>query len=194
MRIGFRIISTVSVMCAAGQAVAAVPFFNATCPGDIDVHADEGGPVYLNGKEAKLKVVNQSFYEAANGGVTLSISINPDGSPSVSYNKKGSGNGICTVTSWSAAAPVVKPPAVMPVGTGDVITPGNRPAYCRGEVSSMYGTKPRYIKTAKPKHGGSGTTIDGTVDKGGEGMKTFQCRFDNKGRFIDVMALTPDGE
>ncbi|HDS1139672.1 TPA: hypothetical protein QDZ75_003744 [Stenotrophomonas maltophilia] len=28
-------------------AMAAVPFFNARCPGGIDVHADEGGPVYV---------------------------------------------------------------------------------------------------------------------------------------------------
>ncbi|EHJ96137.1 hypothetical protein [Agrobacterium tumefaciens] len=193
MMIGFRIVLAISAIFTAGQAIAAVPFLNATCPGNIDVHADAGGPVYLNGKETKLKVVNENFYEATQGGVTLSISINPDGTPSISYEKKGGGNGICTVRSGSAAAPVNKPSA-MPMGTGAVITPGNRPAYCRGEVSGMYGTKPSYIKTAKPKKTGSGTTIDGTVDKGNEGIKKFQCRFDGKGRFIDVMAMTPDGE
>jgi len=31
------------------------------------------------------------------------------------------------------------------------------------------------------------------VDKGDEGSKKFQRRFDGKGRFIDVMAMTPDG-
>ncbi len=193
MMIGFRIVLAISAIFTAGQAIAAVPFLNATCPGNIDVHADAGGPVYLNGKETKLKVVNENFYEATQGGVTLSISINPDGTPSISYEKKGGGNGICTVRSSSATAPVNKPSA-MPTGTGTVITPGNRPAYCRGEVSGMYGTKPSYIKTAKPKKTGSGTTIDGTVDKGNEGIKKFQCRFDGKGRFIDVMAMTPDGE
>lgn len=193
MSTAFRIVLTMSAIFTAGQAVAAVPFLNATCPGNIDVHADAGGPVYLNGKETKLRVVNKNFYEATRNGVTLSISINPDGSASISYEKKGGGNGICTVMSDSAATQMNKPSA-MPMGTGAAITWGNRPAYCRGEVSGMYGTKPSYVKTAKPKKTRSGTTIDGTVDKGNEGIKTFQCRFDGKGRFIDVMAMTPDGE
>ena len=193
MMISFRIALTMSVVCAAGQAVAAVPLLNATCPGNTDVHADAGGPVYLNGKETKLKVVNQNFYEATGSGVTLSIIINPDGSASISYAKKGGGNGVFTVSSRSVAVPMAKPSA-MPIGTGAAVTPGNRPAYCRGEVSCMYATKPGHVKTAKPKKTASGTTIDGTVDKGDEGIKKFQCRFDGKGRFIDVMAMTPDGE
>lgn len=127
------------------------------------------------------------------GDVTLSISINPDGTPSISYEKKGGGNGICAVRSGSAAGAVNKPSA-MPMGTGAVIRPGNRPAYCQGEVSGLYGAKPSYIKTAKPKKTGSGTTIDGTADKGNEGIKKFQCLFDGKGHFINVMAMTTDGE
>lgn len=193
MMIGLRIVFTIPAIFASGQVMAAVPFLNATCPGNIEVHADAGGPVYLNGKETKLKVVNKNFYEAASGGVTLSISVNPDGSASISYAKRGGGNGICTVTSASNAMPSNKTSA-MPRGTGAAITPGNRPAYCRGEVSSMYGTKPSYIKTAKPRMTGSGTTINGSVDKGDEGIKQFQCRFDGKGRFVDVTAMTPDGE
>jgi len=59
MMIGFRIVLAISAIFTAGQAIAAVPFLNATCPGNIDVHADAGGPVYLNGKETKLKVVNE---------------------------------------------------------------------------------------------------------------------------------------
>jgi hypothetical protein len=38
------------------------------------------------------------------------------------------------------------------------------------------------------------TSVSGSVDKGNEGIKKFKCRFDAKGRFIDVMAMTPDGE
>ncbi|WP_058321253.1 MULTISPECIES: hypothetical protein [unclassified Sinorhizobium] len=71
---------------------------NATCPGKIEVHADEGGRVYINGKEAKLKVFNENYYEAHGAGVTISLGINPDSSPSVSYTGKGGANGVCTLS------------------------------------------------------------------------------------------------
>jgi len=75
------------------------------------------------------------------------------------------------------------------------VAPGNRKAYCRGEVSGMYGTKPTYVTTGKLLKARDGTTsVSGTVDKGTEGIKKFKCRFDAKGRFIDVVAMTPDGE
>lgn len=78
-------------------AEAKVPFFNATCPGKIDVHADEGGPVYLNGKEAKLKVFNANYFEATLNKVTVSVTKNPDGSLSVSYTGPKRANGVCAV-------------------------------------------------------------------------------------------------
>jgi hypothetical protein len=75
------------------------------------------------------------------------------------------------------------------------VAPGNRKAFCRGEVAGMYGTKPIYVTTGRLLKARNGTTsVSGTVDKGSEGIKKFKCRFDSKGRFIDVMALTPDGE
>lgn len=87
----------VPTLAFAAAAEAKIPLVNATCPGKIEVHADEGGPIYINGKEAKLKVFNENYYEAKGAGVTISLSINPDGSPSVSYTGKGGANGICTV-------------------------------------------------------------------------------------------------
>ncbi|MEQ7872780.1 hypothetical protein ABDK56_02070 [Sphingomonas sp. ASV193] len=75
------------------------------------------------------------------------------------------------------------------------VAPGNRMAYCRGEVSSMYGTKPLYVKTGRLLRARDGTTsVSGTADKGSEGIKKFKCRYDKRGRFIDVLAMTPDGE
>jgi hypothetical protein len=72
---------------------------NASCPGNIDVHADQGGPVYINGKEGQLKRFNKNYFEAkdATSGVVISLSINPDGTPSVSYTGKGRANGVCQV-------------------------------------------------------------------------------------------------
>ena len=85
--------------------------------------------------------------------------------------------------------------ALMATGApNEPVAPGNRKAYCRGEVAEQYGTRPLYVTTGKLLKGAKGTTsVSGTVDKGSEGIKRFKCRFDAKGRFIDVMALTPDG-
>lgn len=87
----------IAALGVCGTAEAAIPLVNAKCPGGIEVHADEGGPVYINGKEATLKVFNKHYYEATHGHVVVSLSINPDGSASLSYTKKGGANGVCTV-------------------------------------------------------------------------------------------------
>ncbi|TQD50988.1 hypothetical protein FKV25_02845 [Lysobacter aestuarii] len=75
--------------------------FNATCPGGIDVHADDGGPVFVNGNEAAYKSFSESYYEARDdaSGVTISVTTNTDGSLSVSYTGKGGANGTCTLAS-----------------------------------------------------------------------------------------------
>lgn len=75
-----------------------IPFFNATCPGGIEVHADQGGPVFFNGKETRLKKVNDTYFEATGANITLSIAINPDGSPNLSYTGRHGANGVCTVS------------------------------------------------------------------------------------------------
>lgn len=89
-----------------GQAAAAIPGFNATCPGAIEVHADDGGPVYVNGRETQLKRVNDNYFEArdAQSGVTLSISQSPDGGVQLSYTGQGGANGVCTIGNVAATA------------------------------------------------------------------------------------------
>ena len=99
MKAGLRILGiALPTLAFAGAAEAKIPLVNATCPDKIEVHADEGGPVYINGKEAKLKVFNENYYEAHGAGVTISLGINPDSSPSVSYTGKGGANGVCTLS------------------------------------------------------------------------------------------------
>ena len=93
-----RIAVTVAALSLAGAANAGIPFFNATCPGGIEVHTDEGGPVYFNGKQGKLKKVSKEYYEATGAGITLSIAINPDETVTLSYTGKHGANGICQVT------------------------------------------------------------------------------------------------
>ncbi|QDE41540.1 hypothetical protein FIV34_04020 [Luteibacter pinisoli] len=74
-----------------------MPLVNATCPGKIEVHADKGGPIFVNGREGKLKRFSANYFEArdASSGVVISLSVNPDGTPLVSYTGKGRANGIC---------------------------------------------------------------------------------------------------
>ena len=92
-----RLLIGTLVVLAAGTASAGIPLVNATCPGNIEVHADEGGPIYINGKEAKLKKFSETYFEAKGSNVTISLMVNPDGSPSVSYTGKGKANGVCQV-------------------------------------------------------------------------------------------------
>jgi len=84
------------VALMATSAHAAIPFFNATCPQGIEIHADQGGPIFIDGREANLKIFNDNYYEAYKGGFTLSLSINPDGTPSVSYTSD-KGHGVCNI-------------------------------------------------------------------------------------------------
>ena len=79
-------------------------------------------------------------------------------------------------------------------GSASAVSRGNMKAYCRGEVSGQYATKPAYVKTGSIVKTKDGSQIAGTVDLGNEGIKKFLCRFDKAGNFIDVMALTSDGE
>lgn len=90
----------------AVDASAGLPQLNATCPGGMDIHVDQGGPVYVNGKEAKLKRSNDNYYEATDvkSGTVFSISNNPDGSSDVSYTGKKGANGVCTLASSSTAS------------------------------------------------------------------------------------------
>jgi hypothetical protein len=92
-----RIVVFATLALVAPAAFAGVPALNATCPGNLEVHADAGGPVLVNGREAKLKTFTENYYEArdADTGTIVSITRNPDGSIEVSYTGKGRANGVC---------------------------------------------------------------------------------------------------
>ncbi|WP_246737371.1 hypothetical protein [Nordella sp. HKS 07] len=100
------------LLAPATSALADIPLLNAKCPGKIEVHADQGGPVYINGKQGKLKKFNNNYYEVRNGGVTISLSINPDGSPSASYTGKGGANGVCNLAGDTGGSAGECPPDV----------------------------------------------------------------------------------
>ena len=103
---------------AVSPAWAALPLFNARCPGGLEVHADAGGPVYVNGREAQLRRVNDDYYEAGDrsSGVTLSIRRGAD-DVQVSYTGPGNASGVCQVagnTGAGRAAPASRAPAPPP--------------------------------------------------------------------------------
>jgi len=87
----------IAATLAAGTAHAGVPIFSAECPTGINVDADRKGTVRINGKKAKVKKVNNEYYEARGAGVTISVAINPDKSLTVSYTGKHRANGMCQV-------------------------------------------------------------------------------------------------
>lgn len=72
-----------------------IPQLNYGCPEDISVHADEGGPIFINGEEADTKKFSDTYYEAKGGGVTVSIMLTTDGSADVSFTGAGGANGVC---------------------------------------------------------------------------------------------------
>ena len=75
------------------------------------------------------------------------------------------------------------------------VAPGNMKAYCRGEASAQFATKPQYIKTGKLTRNKDGSySIKGRADLGAEGLKPFQCNFDRKGNFQPLMSLVNEGK
>lgn len=98
------------------QAQAALPMFNGSCPGGLEVHADEGGPVYVNGKETRLRRFNDNYAEAHDpaSGVTLSITTSADGSVQMSYTGQGGANGVCSVGRHDARGGSHDAPAGLP--------------------------------------------------------------------------------
>ncbi|MFL6959085.1 DUF3011 domain-containing protein [Nocardiopsis yanglingensis] len=118
---------TVALLSTAfvAPAMAAVRFFNASCPSGIDVHADDGGPVYVQGREATLKRFNDRYFEArdANSGITLSISPNDEGTPQISYTGRGGANGICQVSTTGTPASAADNAGPRDAAAGDAALP-----------------------------------------------------------------------
>jgi hypothetical protein len=163
----------------AGTARADVPFFNAVCPGHVEVHADEGGPVYFNGSETKLHRYNANYYEATHGALTVSISVNPDHSVSVSYTKSGGGNGICQVNAHQRHGRKVQAEPALETSLADM------PRFCAGEASATFGVRPNEVTTNMAFKIGNRFVVQGWFD-GARGTTFFNCYFNGKGRFVSV--------
>ncbi len=67
-------------------------------------------------------------------------------------------------------------------------------AACLNAVALMYAVTPAAVKLGKAKRDKkSGYALKGTVDKGPEGEKPFQCRFHRRGKFLHIMSLVDEG-
>jgi hypothetical protein len=97
---------------------------------------------------------------------------------------------ICLLASACAGkpAPAAAPPAPSPESA-------MRDA-CTGAASVQYGVEANRITLAAEITTATdgGFALDGSVDKGAEGIKLLKCRFDASRKLLDVMAMTPDGE
>ncbi len=80
---------------AASPAFAKIPLVNATCPGKIEVHADEGGPIYIDGYPVTTKQIGGSSYEATHNGTTVSVEVFPDSSLEIRYSDPEGNHGLC---------------------------------------------------------------------------------------------------
>lgn len=99
-----RFLLGATTLLFATVASADIPQLNYECPTNIAVHADKGGPVFINGKEAKLKKFNDNAYEAKGSGVAITLTRNPDESWDVSYTGKGGANGVCQLATSGAVS------------------------------------------------------------------------------------------
>ncbi|MGC5700865.1 hypothetical protein J4P02_11765 [Pseudomonas sp. NFXW11] len=72
-----------------------IPLFNVSCPGNLAVSADQGGPVYINGKVVASSAVDDRHFQVKTAEVSLSISVEDDDSVTVKYSDKHGASGLC---------------------------------------------------------------------------------------------------
>ena len=99
---------------------------------------------------------------------------------------------IATAGTTTAATPTASfdAPRVTAPGTSP-ISPSKQLAFCQDQVADMYGAKRENAVTGeRVVAADGGTTINVTVNKAEEGVKTFSCRLDATNHFIDVVATT----
>ncbi len=67
------------------------------------------------------------------------------------------------------------------------VAANNMGAFCRGEAAKAFDARPSYIKSTRPVKAADGSaTVDGTYEDSDGHTKTFKCRYDAAGNFLDV--------
>jgi len=177
----FALLTIANVVCAAG-----IPTMNYTCPTGIELHIDQGGYVFINGKAAKLKKFNDNYFEVKGQGVSVEVAINPDGTRNVTYTGKHGANGLCSETNDDVSSGISnnKQTATMP---------NHLEALCKGEAAGQFNVKPVYVKVGQPFKNKNGWAVKGSGDLGSEGKKPFQCNFNNEGKLLNFQSLVNEG-
>ncbi|UNK48546.1 hypothetical protein MNR01_12400 [Lysobacter sp. S4-A87] len=173
----------------AFNAQAKLPLINATCPGNLEVHVDQGGPVYVNGKEATLKVFNENAYEARDAATatTISITINPDGSPDVSYTGKNRAHGVCSLAGADAAG---SDDARAAAATPRETYPASEQA-CLAAVAKKVGVASSKLSVIDALGGEAGISVSVTVP-GADAP--WACMTDQKGKVWNVSYTGSEGK
>ena len=85
---------------------------------------------------------------------------------------------------------ITGPPGGASAGISDIAMQDR----CAGEAAGMYSVQPKQITAGSVRRVATGYEIDGTADKGADGIKKLRCIF-NAGRSFDhIRAMTSDGE
>jgi len=92
-----------TVLIAAALAVAsgtaahaAIPAFSVTCGKKTEVTAAAGGPIMINGKEAKITTEKDNYYELTKGKAIYAVTVGTDDAVTVSFTSKKGKKGTCT--------------------------------------------------------------------------------------------------
>lgn len=174
-----NLLSILAVLSIPTMASAGLPQLNATCPGGIEVHADAGGPVYINGKQAAFKKLGDDNYEAKGSGVTVSIGINPDGSLSVMYTGQHGAHGICQVAE-SGGATSSQPAAGGGVAVKDMAR------HCAGAAAEKFHQRPMNISTQPAIEDQGMYSVFGQFPPSGADPTIFICTFNADGQLVGV--------
>jgi len=162
-------IAALALAATTTSTYAAIPLLNLTCGDGIEVHADAGGPVFIDGKESTLKTFNENYYEATHDGTTVSIAINPDGSPNASYTGRHGVNGVC-VAATEGSTPVARIPllnAECPAGISLHADEGG-PVYINGKEAEFKFFSDTYFEASD-----GSTTVSVTVSPDGSSQVSY---------------------
>jgi hypothetical protein len=158
----------------AGPAEARVPPFSASCPGRIDVQADNGGRIFINGQPARVRAFDDRSYEARLGRIAVSVVVGPGGRLDVSSRMRGP-DAVCRVR-----APRVEPPRDGPMGPM-----GQMAAVCRDRAAAEFRVRRSEIVTNMPFRDGRRFVVPGSFRDRGQ-PSAFACTFDATGRLLSV--------
>ncbi|KAF0864542.1 hypothetical protein [Pseudomonas sp. LD120] len=88
------LLGTLMIFAGAAQAED-LPLFNVSCPGNLAVSSDQGGPVYINGEAVASSAVDDRHFQVKTAQINLFISLEDDDSVTVQYSDQHGASGVC---------------------------------------------------------------------------------------------------